>query len=143
MSVHSKDRATWSTKLDRISELSAANKKTVFNNIGYLINAGMLKEQYQCLDGNKAIGIDNVTKASYGKNLESNIHSLLQRIRRGIYKPKPARITEIPKEDGSKRPLSPILPRRQVSTACNQKDININLRAAVSSILLWVPSWPE
>lgn len=106
MSVHSKDRATWSTKLDRISELSAANKKMVFNNIGYLINAGMLKEQYQCLDGNKAIGIDNVTKASYGKNLESNIHSLLQRIRRGTYKPKPARITEIPKEDGSKRPLA-------------------------------------
>ena len=65
----------------------------------------MLKEQYRLLDGKKATGIDKVTKASYGVELDENLNKLIQRIRRGTYKSKPARITEIPKEDGSKRPL--------------------------------------
>jgi retron-type reverse transcriptase len=36
----------------------------------------------------------------------TNIKSLILKIRRGTYKPQPFRITEIPKEDGSKRPLA-------------------------------------
>ena len=106
MTVHSNDRVSWLTKLERIGELSAANKKLVFNNIGQLINADMLKEQYWQLNGKKAVGIDNVTKVSYGDALEENIRVLIQSIRRGTYKPKPARITDIPKEDGSTRPLA-------------------------------------
>lgn len=105
MTVHSNDRVSWLTKLDRIGELSAADKCFVFNNIGHVLNADMLKEQYQQLDGNKAVGIDKVTKASYGENLDENINTLIKKIRRGTYKPQPARITEIPKEDGSTRPL--------------------------------------
>jgi RNA-directed DNA polymerase len=78
----------------------------VFTNIGHLINADMLKEQFQQLDRKKAIGIDGVTKDAYGQRLDENINELIQRIRRGTYKPKPARIVEIPKEDGSTRPLA-------------------------------------
>lgn len=107
MSVHSNDgKLTWSTKLDRIGELSVANKHLVFNNLGHLINADMLMEQYQQLDRNKAAGIDKVTKESYGINLNENIQILILKIRRGTYKPQPSRITEIPKEDGSYRPLA-------------------------------------
>lgn len=69
MTVHSEDRISWSTKLERIGELSAQDRQLVFNNIGHLINVDMLKEQYGLLAGNKAIGIDKVTKASYGKIL--------------------------------------------------------------------------
>lgn len=106
MTVHSKDGTTWLTKLERIGELSANDKSVVFNNIGYLLNADMLKEQYLQLNRNKAVGIDNMTKDTYGEQLNKNINNLVMRIRRGTYKPKPARITEIPKEDGSKRPLA-------------------------------------
>jgi RNA-directed DNA polymerase len=106
MAVHSKDGQTWLTKLDRIGELSAKNKDAVFNNIGYLLDADMLKIQYHLLNGRKAVGIDKVTKDIYGEQLEQNINNLLKRIRRNTYKPKPVRITEIPKEDGSKRPLA-------------------------------------
>jgi group II intron reverse transcriptase/maturase len=66
----------------------------------------MLKEQYQRLDGSKAVGIDRMTKASYGDNLDGNINTLIKKIRRGTYKSQPVRITEIPKEDGSTRPLA-------------------------------------
>ncbi|WP_232488971.1 hypothetical protein [Orientia tsutsugamushi] len=65
----------------------------------------MLEEQYKELDSNKAIGIDGITKEDYGKKLKANLLSLLTRIRKGQYQAKPARITEIPKEDGGKRPL--------------------------------------
>jgi RNA-directed DNA polymerase len=105
MTVHSNDRESWLTKLDRIGELSANNRQLVFNNIGHLMDVDMLKEQYQRLDGSKASGIDKVTKAAYGENLDENLTALIKKIRRGTYKPQPARITEIPKEDGSTRPL--------------------------------------
>jgi len=107
MSVFSNDGIkTWLTKLDRIGELSAGRGDMVFNNLGHIINNDLLKEIYNNLDGKKAIGVDKVTKDAYGVNLDENIMCLLSRIRRGTYKPKPARITEIPKEDGSTRPLA-------------------------------------
>jgi len=106
MSVHSVDGSTWSTKLLRIGELSARNKHLVFNNLGHIISIDWLRELYRRLDGSKAIGIDGVTKESYGTKLEENLTDLLKRIRRGQYAPKPARIVEIPKEDGSTRPLA-------------------------------------
>jgi len=106
MSVLSSDGKTWLTKLDRIGKLSADNHDLVFNNLGHLIHVDMLKELYRELDGKKACGIDKMTKIDYGKCLDENINKLIIRIRRGTYKPKPARITEIPKEDGSFRPLA-------------------------------------
>ena len=106
MTVLSHDGQSWLTKLERIGEKSAYDRQMVFNNLGHLLNADMLKGQFLRLDGKKAVGIDRVTKAAYGEKLDENINGLIQRIRRGTYQPKPARITETPKEDGSKRPLA-------------------------------------
>jgi len=106
MTIHSKDGVSGQTKLERISELSAQNKDLVFNNLGHLLNVTLLKELFHRLDGNKAVGIDNVTKANYGKCLDENLANLLKRIRRNTYRPQPARLVEIPKADGSSRPLA-------------------------------------
>lgn len=106
MTVHSNDGSSWLTRLKRIGEKSADNKQQVFNNLGHLLNSDMLKGQFQRLDGSKAVGIDRMTKAAYGEHLDENIQYLMVRIRRGTYHPKAARLTEIPKEDGSKRPLA-------------------------------------
>ena len=94
------------TKLERIGKRAALAKDTVFNNIGCVIDLDMLRESYHELNGNKAIGIDSVTKASYGKRLEENLQILLATIRKKAYKPQASRLVEIPKEDGSKRPLA-------------------------------------
>lgn len=94
------------TKLDRIGELAASQKGVVFNNIGHVVDLDLLTECYQQLDGKKAVGIDGVTKEAYGKSLEVNLQRLLADIRKGAYKPQPSRIVEIPKEDGSTRPLA-------------------------------------
>ncbi|HEF0721859.1 TPA: group II intron reverse transcriptase/maturase, partial [Escherichia coli] len=106
MTVLSNDGQSWLTKLERIGEKSACDRSIVFSNLGHLIDQDMLKEQFRHLDGNKAVGIDRVTKASWGEQLDENISGLLRRLRRGTYCPRPTRITEIPKEDGSSRPLA-------------------------------------
>jgi group II intron reverse transcriptase/maturase len=106
MTIHSNDGKSWQTKLDHINELSAQNASIVFNNLGHLINQSGLKKIFHLLDGSKAVGIDGVTKAKYGRNLDENIEKLILRIRRGTYRPQAAKLVEIPKEDGSSRPLA-------------------------------------
>lgn len=106
VTAHSIGGPSWSTKLERIGELSAANKDLVFNNLGHLINIELLRATYIRLDAKKAVGIDGVTKEKYGENLEENLKKLLLRIRKGTYRPKPAKLIEIPKDDGSLRPLA-------------------------------------
>jgi group II intron reverse transcriptase/maturase len=78
----------------------------VFNNIGHIIDEAFLCDCFLQLDRKKAVGIDGVTKEKYGENLRSNIQNLLSKIRGGTYEPQASRIVEIPKEDGSKRPLA-------------------------------------
>ena len=58
------------------------------------------------MDGTKAVGIDGITKEEYGRSLEENINALIERLKKKSYKPKPARLVEIPKDNGKMRPLS-------------------------------------
>lgn len=53
----------------------------------------------------KAKGVDGVSKAEYGENLEENIGNLLERMKRFSYRPLPVRRTYIPKANGKMRPL--------------------------------------
>lgn len=78
----------------------------VFTSVGHLINKEMLKECHAKMDGNKAVGIDGVTKEEYDQNLEENLDKLVERLKRKSYKPQPARRVEIPKDNGKTRPLS-------------------------------------
>jgi group II intron reverse transcriptase/maturase len=66
----------------------------------------MLAECYRELDGKKALGIDGITKEMYGAGLDENLDRLIAKIRKGAYRPQPARVVKIPKEDGSERPLA-------------------------------------
>jgi group II intron reverse transcriptase/maturase len=106
MTVPTADGNQKATKLERIGKRARYRKDTVFNNIGYVVDLELLRESYQELEGKKAIGIDGVTKEIYGKELEENLQDLLSRIRRNAYKPQASRLVEIPKEDGSTRPLA-------------------------------------
>ena len=94
------------TKLARISQLSKENPNMVFTSVGHLINKEMLKSCHSEMDGDKAVGIDGVTKEEYARNLDRNLESLVERLKKKSYKPKPARLVEIPKDNGKTRPLS-------------------------------------
>lgn len=94
------------TKLARISQLSSENPDMVFTSIGHLINKELLKDCHEKMDGEKAAGIDGITKEEYQRKLEENLEKLVERLKKKSYKPKPARLVEIPKENGKTRPLS-------------------------------------
>ena len=66
----------------------------------------MLMKCHKELSGNKATGIDEVTKAEYAENLEDNINNLVERVKKHNYKPQAVKRVYMPKGDGkSKRPL--------------------------------------
>lgn len=102
----SNTRMTGTTKLDHIRKRAQAQPDTVFHNLGHVLTPEFLYEAYKQLDGKKAVGIDKVDKEEYGKELLNNITILIKKIRRKQYRHKASKIVEIPKEDGSTRPLA-------------------------------------
>ena len=93
------------TKLERIANKSRNEKKPIFTSLYHLINEELLKECHKELDGNKAVGIDNVSKKEYAENLNENIKDLVIRLKNKAYKPLPALRVYIPKDNGKMRPL--------------------------------------
>lgn len=93
------------TKLGRIASKSANTKKPEYTSLYHLINKEMLLQCHKELDGNKAVGIDEVTKREYSENLELNIENLVDRLKRKAYKPQPSLRVYIPKSNGKMRPL--------------------------------------
>lgn len=121
MIQHSQVNKTSATKLARVEVKSRQEPDMVFSNLGHIIDLDLLRECYRSLDGSKAVGIDGVDKDSYGEKLEENLSDLLGRVRKGSYKPKPSRTVEIPKTDGTKRPLAiGCLEDKIVQEACKQ-----------------------
>ena len=58
------------------------------------------------MEGKKAKGVDGVAKEDYTIQLDANVEQLVERMKRGSYKPKPIRRVYIPKDGSNKmRPL--------------------------------------
>ena len=75
-------------------------------NLAKYINEDTLRAIHRKIDGNKAKGIDGISKDEYGRNLDENLSLLVQRMKRGNYFPKPSRRVYIPKDTtGKMRPL--------------------------------------
>lgn len=104
---HSDCYEVTATKLKRIAALSKENPEMVFSNLAHHFNMKSLSACFQELDGKKALGIDAIDKASYGKDLDKNLLDLVGRIRRMAYIPGNVRQVQIPKEGkkGATRPL--------------------------------------
>lgn len=94
------------TGLGRIAELVKADPKQKLQTLVHLINKESLQESHKRLDGNKASGVDQVTKVEYDAELEKNLTGLVERMKRQGYKPQPAKRVYIPKiGSDKKRPL--------------------------------------
>jgi group II intron reverse transcriptase/maturase len=93
------------TKLGRIREMAANNPALVFTSLYHLINEELLRECHHDIDGTKATGVDDVTKAEYETNLDGNLKNLVERLKRKSYKPQPSLRVFIPKDNGKLRPI--------------------------------------
>jgi group II intron reverse transcriptase/maturase len=98
---------TTATKLERIAWLSQQDSTKEFGSLMHLINKESLEGCFNELKGNKAPGIDGVTKTEYGHNLSANLDNLVERMKRMAYHPQAVRQVLIPKEGkpGATRPL--------------------------------------
>jgi len=95
------------TKFAIMSRLSADNPEMVFNQLMHHFNKENLLDWYHSLKGKAAVGIDGMTKETYGENLEENLEALLKKLKTMSYIPGPVRQILIPKEGrtGATRPL--------------------------------------
>ena len=67
-------------------KLYKENQDMVFTSLGHLINKEMLQSCHLQMDGEKAVGIDGVTKEEYSRNLDENIENLVERLKKKSYK---------------------------------------------------------
>ena len=93
-----------SNEIIRISNIARQYKRV--DTVMYALNKENLKQSAMKIAGNKAVGIDNVTKKEYVENLDRNIEDLIVRLKRMGYTPKAVRRVYIPKPGSDKkRPL--------------------------------------
>jgi len=94
-----------STKLQRIAELARKAPTMAIRTLAHHIDVEFLRVAYQRTRKDGAVGVDEQTAADYAANLEGNLQSLLDRFKSGTYRAPPVRRVEIPKDDGTTRPL--------------------------------------
>lgn len=94
------------TKLTKIAEISRTKPKEIFTSIYHFLNRDLLMICHKELNGNKATGIDGITKAEYEENLENNIEKLEKELQSMKYIPSPAKRVYILKANGKKRGLA-------------------------------------
>ena len=94
------------TQFARITAVAKQKPEEKFTSLVHLINEQSLAESHAKLKAGKASGIDKVTKEEYGRNLETNVRNLVERMKTQAYKPQAARRVYIPKTGkAQKRPL--------------------------------------
>ena len=93
-------------KLHWIRAAALKRRKEPVRALMHHMQTDNLRRAFRELDGNKACGVDGVTKQHYQVELESNLRDLHDNIRCGGWRPKPSREVLIPKPQGGKRPLA-------------------------------------
>lgn len=93
------------TSLQRIGERARQKPEEKWTNLLSHIRRPLLREAYQRLRKNAAVGVDEVTWDEYGERLDERLLDLENRVHRGSYHPQPVRRVHIPKGDGKTRPL--------------------------------------
>ena len=92
-------------KLSSISKCAKENKTFQFESLAHYLNGEFLKDCYNNLDRNKAVGIDKVSWQEYNRDLDDNLKKLVQKLKNKSFRPLPAKRVYIPKGNGELRPL--------------------------------------
>ena len=94
------------TQLVRFTQWAQQHPQTQCNALmGLLSKPEGLMHSFEVQPGNKASGIDRVSKADYAQDVEARIKALSAGLRSLSYRPQPVRRVYIPKSNGRQRPL--------------------------------------
>ena len=94
-----------SSGLDRVREIARRDKDARFTALLHHVDLIRLRQAYWAIRPKAAPGVDGVTWAEYGRDLEGNLLDLHARVHSGAYRASPSRRVWIPKADGRQRPL--------------------------------------
>jgi len=83
-------------KLSSISYCAQRESNFQFTSLAHHLNVEFLKDCYYHLDRNKAVGVDNVSWAEYGKGLDEKLDTLVSKLKNKTYKPQPSKRVYIP-----------------------------------------------
>ena len=108
--------------LDRVRQAASRDRELKFTSLWHHVyDIDRLREAYLALKRNAAAGVDGQTWQAYGKELESNLQSLSDRLVRGAYRARPVKRGYVPKTDGRQRPIGiPVLEDKIVQRATVQ-----------------------
>ena len=94
------------TVQQRIAEVARERPQEEFTSLNHYLDVEWLKAAYERVKPESAPGVDGQSWADYGKDLEENLRSLLDRAKSGSYWAPPVKRGHIPKGDGSEtRPI--------------------------------------
>src|SRR6266536_6164507 len=91
--------------LDRVRRIAETDKEARFTALLHYVDLSRLRWAYWAIRPQAAPGVDGVTWAAYGRDLEANLRDLHERVQQGRYRASPSRRAYIPKADGRLRPL--------------------------------------
>ncbi len=94
-----------SNGLDRVREVAVRDKEARFTALLHHVTVSRLRWAYRAISPKAAPGVDGVTWAAWGQDLERNLLDLHERVQQGRYRASPSRRAYIPKADGRLRPL--------------------------------------
>jgi RNA-directed DNA polymerase len=90
----------------RIARVARERPQEVFTSLNHYLDTEWLKAAYWRVKPDSAPGTDGQSWADYGKDLEKNLLSLLNRVKSGSYVAPPVKRVHIPKGDGKEtRPI--------------------------------------
>jgi len=104
--LRAQDRAGVKQALDRVRQAARQRKGEKFTTLLHHVDVRLLRESFLALRRDAAPGVDGVTWADYGADLEPRLADLHDRVHRGAYRAQPSRRVMIPKADGKQRPLA-------------------------------------
>jgi RNA-directed DNA polymerase len=96
---------TATTGVEWIAQRARRAPQTRYTALMHHFTVDNLRACFTALDGTKAPGVDGVTKDQYAEHLEEHLQVLHRQLHQMSYRPQPVRRVEIPKEDGTTRPL--------------------------------------
>lgn len=91
--------------LQQVAQRAKDHPEWVFTTLAHHINLDLLREAHRRTRKDGAVGVDGVTAAEYERDLDTNLRSLLERAKSGMYRAPAVRRVHIPKGDGRTRPL--------------------------------------
>ena len=112
--------------LQRVMERARRNPHERQFALAYLIDVETLRRCYHRLRNKSAVGVDGVTKAEYGRDLEANLQDLHSRLKAMTYRHQPIRRVHIPKDKNRTRPIG--------ISATEDKNVQDSLREILAAI---------